>query len=79
MRRRRGGVLAGTTTAGRATGCEPSAAEPPAATGTLQGVVWEWQGSQYNDDTEAVPEDPSRYTIEFADDGTATIRPTATR
>ncbi len=53
---------------------EPSAAEPPATTGTLQGVVWEWQGSQYSDDTEAVPEDPSRYTIEFADDGTATIQ-----
>ena len=54
---------------------EPPAAEPPAAaTGTLQGVVWEWQGSQYNDDTEAVPEDPSRYTIEFADDGTASIQ-----
>ena len=54
---------------------EPPAAEPPAAaTGTLQGVVWEWQGSQYNDDTQAVPEDPSRYTIEFADDGTASIK-----
>ena len=53
---------------------EPSAAEPPATTGTLQGVVWEWQGSQYSDGTEAVPEDPSRYTIEFADDGTATIQ-----
>ena len=53
---------------------EPPAAEPPATTGTLQGVVWEWQGSQYSDDTEAVPEDPSRYTIEFADDGTATIQ-----
>ena len=53
---------------------EPPAAEPPGTTGTLQGVVWEWQGSQYSDDTEAVPEDPSRYTIEFADDGTATIQ-----
>ena len=53
---------------------EPPAAEPPATTGTLQGVVWEWQGSQYNDDTEAVPDDPSRYTIEFLDDGTASIK-----
>ena len=57
---------------------EPQTAESPAedgtgATGSLQGVVWEWQGSQYNDDTEAVPEDPSRYTIQFADDGIANI------
>ena len=56
----------------------PQTAESPAedgtgATGTLQGVVWEWQGSQYNDDTKAVPEDPSRYTIQFADDGIANI------
>ena len=40
----------------------------------LQGTVWQWQGSQYNDESEAVPDDPSLYTIEFADDGTAAIK-----
>jgi heat shock protein HslJ len=42
--------------------------------GDLQGVTWQWQGSLYNDDSEAAPDDPSRYTIEFADDGTAAIQ-----
>ncbi len=75
MRRRRGGVLAGTSHR-RQSHRLPSHPLPSRLPprGTLQGVVWEWQGSQYSDDTEAVPEDPSRYTIEFADDGTATIQ-----
>jgi heat shock protein HslJ len=41
---------------------------------SLQGTVWEWQGSLYNDDSEATPDDPSKYTVEFADDGTAAIQ-----
>ena len=49
---------------------ETGAVEPPG----LTGVVWEWQGSSYNDDSEAVPDDPAQYTIEFADDGTAIIQ-----
>jgi heat shock protein HslJ len=56
---------------------EPAPAEPaePTIEGppSLQGVVWEWQGSQYSDGSEAVPEDPALYTIEFADDGSAFI------
>ena len=40
----------------------------------LQGTVWQWQGSQYNDESEAVPDDPALYTIEFAEDGTAAIK-----
>lgn len=35
----------------------------------LTGTVWELQRIQYNNDTEAVPMDPSRYTIEFFEDG----------
>ncbi len=35
----------------------------------LTGTVWELQRIQYNNDTEAVPTDPSRYTIEFFEDG----------
>lgn len=48
--------------------------EEPSASDELQGVVWEWQGSQYSDDSEAVPEDPSRYTVEVGEDGTVGIK-----
>ena len=41
---------------------------------TLAGPVWQWQGSQYNNDTEAVPPDPSQYTIQFNDDGTVAVQ-----
>jgi heat shock protein HslJ len=54
------------------TACGGSDEGAPAA--LLQGTVWEWQGSQYSDDSEATPDDPSRYTIEFADDGTVGIK-----
>jgi heat shock protein HslJ len=50
-----------------------SAAEA-GGTSNLTGVVWEWQGSSYSDDSSATPDDPSRYTIEFLDDGTASIK-----
>lgn len=33
-------------------------------------MTWQWQGSQYSNDTSATPDDPSKYTITFADDGT---------
>jgi heat shock protein HslJ len=54
-------------------GEEPASETAPASPPTLQGVAWQWQGSLYNDDTEAVPDDPARYTAEFADDGTVSI------
>jgi heat shock protein HslJ len=38
--------------------------------GSLTGATWQWQGSQYSNDTSATPEDPSKYTIAFAEDGT---------
>ena len=46
-------------------GSDDAAAEP-----TLTGVTWQWQGSQYSNDTNATPDDPSKYTITFAEDGT---------
>jgi heat shock protein HslJ len=64
-------VLAGAACGGGDDGASSTAA--PAST-TLQGPVWQWQGSQYNNDTKATPDDPSRYTIRFADDGTVSIR-----
>jgi heat shock protein HslJ len=35
--------------------------------------VWEWEGSAYSNDTESVPDDPSKYTADFVDDGTLSI------
>jgi heat shock protein HslJ len=37
---------------------------------SLTGVVWQWQGFQSGDGTEIVPDDPSRYSVEFFADGT---------
>lgn len=42
--------------------------ETSAAGGDLLGR-WQWQRSTYNDDTELVVDDPSRYTVEFKADG----------
>jgi heat shock protein HslJ len=36
---------------------------------SLTGVTWEWQGSSYSDDSNATPDDPARYTVEFLEDG----------
>lgn len=40
---------------------------------TLTGTVWELQQIQYNDDTLVEPTDPSRYTIEFFEDGNVSV------
>jgi heat shock protein HslJ len=47
-----------------------SAPDDTASEGSITGVEWQWQGSAYNDDTKATPDDPAQYTITFADDGT---------
>lgn len=41
---------------------------------SLTRVTWEWQGSSYSDDSDAMPDDPARYTVEFMDDGSLAIR-----
>lgn len=38
------------------------------------GVQWRWTGSTYSDDTEAVPPDPSHYTLLLNGDGTIAVR-----
>lgn len=48
--------------------------EEEAGPSSLRGATWQWQGSSYSDESEAVPDDPALYTIEFADDGTASIK-----
>ncbi len=69
----------GSDDAGNAT-TAPVAEEPAdtgagaAADSSLTGVVWQWQGSSYNDDSEVVPDDPPRYTIEFLDESSAIIK-----
>lgn len=34
---------------------------------------WEWTGSNYSNDTEATPEDPSKYTLELGDDRSVSV------
>lgn len=40
----------------------------------ITGTTWTWQQTRYNNDTNAVPTDPSRYTLAFNTDGTINIR-----
>jgi heat shock protein HslJ len=40
---------------------------------SLIGTYWQWTVFQSSDESEIVPEDPSRYTIEFIDDHTVAI------
>jgi heat shock protein HslJ len=40
----------------------------------LTGVVWEWQRFEGGDGSEVVPDDPSRYTIRFMEDGTVAVQ-----
>jgi heat shock protein HslJ len=34
---------------------------------------WNWEGSNYSNDTEATPDDPSKYTLELTDDGSVSV------
>jgi heat shock protein HslJ len=40
---------------------------------SLVGTIWQWTVFQSSDESEIVPEDPSRFTIEFIDDHTVAI------
>jgi heat shock protein HslJ len=42
-------------------------------TDALVTGAWEWEGTVYGNDTEAVPKDPSQYTVEFLEDGTLAV------
>jgi para-nitrobenzyl esterase len=41
---------------------------------TIGGVVWKWQRTAYNNDTETVPSDPSRYTILLMPEGHLSVK-----
>lgn len=38
------------------------------------GIEWKWRQTRYNNDTNAVPNNPDHYTIRFNGDGTVNIR-----
>jgi heat shock protein HslJ len=40
---------------------------------SLVGTVWQWTVFQSSDESEIVPEDPTRFTIEFIDDHTVAV------
>jgi heat shock protein HslJ len=40
---------------------------------SLTAVVWEWREFRGGDDSVVAPDDPSRYTIEFLEDGTLAV------
>ncbi|RLJ18477.1 hypothetical protein DJ030_01735 [bacterium endosymbiont of Escarpia laminata] len=46
-----------------------SGAPPP-----LAGVVWQWQGSKYGNDTQAKPDDPTHYSLQLKKDGSVAAR-----
>lgn len=43
-------------------------------TTTIGGIVWKWQRTVFNNDTEAVPPDPSRYTILVMPEGHLSVK-----
>jgi heat shock protein HslJ len=49
-------------------GCGGGGGSEPVLSGS-----WEWGGSQYSDDTEAVPDNPSRYTLDLGGDGSVSV------
>lgn len=40
----------------------------------IGGIVWKWQRTAYNNDTEAVPSDPSNYTILLMPEGHLSVK-----
>ena len=40
----------------------------------LTDVKWVWAGTKYSNDTEAVPTDPSHYTLTLREDGTISVK-----
>jgi len=43
-------------------------------TDKINGVVWIWQHTRYNNDTEVIPPDPTHYTMVLNTDGTINVR-----
>ena len=52
----------------------PVQAESGARQPALVGPVWQWQKTQFENDTEIAVDDPSRYSIQFGEDGSVTVK-----
>lgn len=52
----------------------PSTSTPPASAGELSGTAWELAGITTGDGKVATPDDPARYQVSFAPDGTLGIK-----
>lgn len=63
-------LLMGTLPVAPASALADGGMDPEGLTGTL----WKWQQTRYNNDQNAVPGDPSRYTITFDAGGKLNIR-----
>jgi heat shock protein HslJ len=48
---------------------KPNAGDPGAEARTLMGAEWQWLGTRYGNDTEAVPVEPARYRFRLNPDG----------
>lgn len=40
----------------------------------LIGTVWQWKYSRYNNDTQTVPAEPRKYTVQFLDEGKLNVK-----
>ncbi len=52
----------------------PVAAAGQPSEPTLTGVVWQWQRTEMSNDTTVTPDDPTKYTVEFGEDGKLAIK-----
>jgi heat shock protein HslJ len=52
----------------------PRASGQSAVARAVVGVEWRWIGTRYNDDTEARPTEPGRYTLRLEPDGSLRVR-----
>ncbi len=57
-----------------ATPAPSTTATPAMGTGSLTGVIWTWQQTLMNDGTKTTANDPSRYRIQFNEDGTIRVK-----
>jgi heat shock protein HslJ len=52
----------------------PTAPITPTAEANIFGVLWQWTGSTYGDDSTLIVDDPSRYTLTLQVDGTVQVQ-----
>ncbi len=62
--------------AGCAAGPSPSAESGagPGSAAKITGLTWQWEGTRYSNDTEAVPPDSTNYNLMLNPDGTISVK-----